>query len=186
MALPSSFRRLALAFCITTGVRSESARSQQMPPAPPCPPAQAQAFDFMLGEWVGTVYTLNGADSTRGPTAHVSNAKILGGCALEEHWHFEDNGVTEVDGLVLRAFDAATGKWSYNLATNRNEHVTYDGLKDGDVWRFYYDVAADGRTTRIRITWVPTPGGYSEQIARSTNGGQSWTLTRHVNFVRKL
>jgi hypothetical protein len=185
MALPSSPWRLALTLCIATSAGSDTARAQQMPPAPPCPPAEAHAFDFMLGDWIGTVYTLNGSDSTRGPTAHVSNAKILAGCALEEHWHFEEHGATEVDALILRAFDAATGEWSYNLATNRNEHLTYEGQKDGDVWRFYYDLTADGTTTRIRITWVPTPAGYSEQIARSSDGGHSWALTRHVNFVRQ-
>lgn len=186
MGRPSSPWRCVAALCITTWTAPVSATAQPMPPAPVCPPRQAQAFDFILGDWIGTVYTLEGSDSTRGPTAHVSNAKVLGGCALEEHWHFEDHGVTEVDGLVLRAFDAATGKWSYNLATSHNEHVTYDGQLDGNVWRFYYDLTADGKTTRLRITWVPTPMGYSEQIARSADGGRSWALTRHINFVRGL
>jgi hypothetical protein len=164
---------------------SLSAQAQQATPIPPCPAAQVAAFDFLVGQWHGVVYNLTGQDSVAaGPTARVSTAKVLNGCALEEHWHFEENGVTEVDGVVLRAFDAATGAWSYNLATNRNEHVTYEGQLDGGVWRFVHDLAADDKTTRIRITWVPTPTGYSEQIARSSDGGQTWALTRHINFAR--
>jgi hypothetical protein len=85
---------------------------------------------------------------------------------------------------VIRAFDAPSGKWSYNLATSHNEHVTYDGQMDNGVLRFYYDLAVNGSLVRLRITWVPTPTGYSEQIARSSDAGKTWALTRHVNFVR--
>jgi hypothetical protein len=160
------------------------ASAQQAPPAPPCPPAQLTAFEFLVGHWRGVVYDLKGADSTSGATAVVSAAKVLSGCALEEHWHFEDKGVTEVDGIVLRGFDVPSGKWSYNLVTSRNEHVTYDGQQDNGTWRFYYDLAVNGQTVRLRITWVPTPTGYSEQIARSSDAGKTWALTRHINFVR--
>jgi hypothetical protein len=180
--LPS---RRFVAICCVSVCLTSAANAQPRPRATPCPPEQLHAFDFMLGDWIGAVYTLTGTDSTRGPTGHVSNTKILTGCALEERWHFEENGVTEIDGLLLRAFDVKGGTWSYNIATSLNEYVNYRGEKDGDVWRFYFDLAADGKTTRIRITWVPTATGYSEQVARSPDAGATWALTRHINFVRK-
>lgn len=157
--------------------------AQQITPLP-CPPEQAKAFDFLVGEWHGVVYDLKGQDSTAGATAQVSTAKVLNGCALVEHWHFEENGAPEVDGVVVRASDQASGKWSYDRATNRNEHLTYDGQLVNGVWRVAYTLTAQGAPVGIHITWVPTPPGYSELISRSTDGGTTWTATRHVHFSR--
>jgi hypothetical protein len=156
---------------------------QQMHPLP-CPAEQASAFDFLVGEWRGVVFDLRGDDSViAGPIAKVSTKKVLNGCALFEKWHFERSGQTEVDDLVLRAFDAASGRWGYDLATSRNEHVHYDGQLDGGVWRFTYEFGGD-KPTRVRITWMPTATGYSEQIARSADAGRTWVSTRHINFSR--
>lgn len=153
----------------------------------PCPPEQDAAFAFLVGDWRGVVYELKASDSTAsGVTARVSAAKVLNGCALLERWNFFDrNGAPEIDGVILRAFNGAAGKWSYNLATNRNEHVTYQGeLIDGK-WSFFYEFPAP-QSVKVRITWVPAPDGYSEQIARSTDGGKTWVSTRHINFTRAM
>jgi hypothetical protein len=158
--------------------------AQELRPLP-CPAEQNGAFAFLVGDWRGVVYELKGTDSVAsGVTARVSAARELNGCALLERWHFFDKeGKPEIDGVILRAFSAATGKWSYTLATNRNEHVTYQGEAIDGKWSFFYEFPAP-QSVRVRITWVPAPGGYSEQIARSADGGNTWTSTRHINFTR--
>lgn len=161
------------------------AGAQSPPPVPPCPTEQVSKFDFMVGQWQGVLYELKGADSTRAPfVAHTANEKLLGGCALEERWHFEENGATEVDAVLLRGFDAQTHRWSYDLVTSRNENVKFDGRLDGNVWYFFHEITDNGKTVGLRISWIPTPAGYTEQIARSMDHMKTWTPTRHINFTR--
>jgi hypothetical protein len=151
---------------------------------PTCPPDQAATFRFLIGTWRGVVYDLTPTDSAISATARVSATPLFDGCALEERWHFEKDGVTEVDAFVLRAIDLGSLRWSYDIATSHAEHVTYRGEQDGRDWRFTLEAASDGKRVRVRITWVPTATGYSEQIARSWDQGKSWRQTRHINFMR--
>ncbi|HUQ98938.1 MAG TPA: hypothetical protein VM166_05735 [Gemmatimonadaceae bacterium] len=181
MRIRSRFNCIVVLFCVLAGSRAGAQPLRALP----CPSEQNAAFAFLVGDWNGVVYELKGSDSTAsGVRARVSAAKVLNGCALVEQWHFLDkDGQPEIDGVILRAFSAATGKWSYNLATNRNEHVTYQGdLIDGK-WSFFYEFPGP-TPAKVRITWVPAPDGYSEQIARSTDGGATWVSTRHINFTR--
>jgi hypothetical protein len=161
------------------------AGAQSPPPIPPCPGDQVSKFDFMVGQWQGILYDLKDGDSTRANVvAHTTNAKILGGCALEERWHFEENGATEVDAVLLRGYDTQTRSWSYGLVTSRNESVRFEGRLDGDVWYFFHEIVDNGKAIGLRISWIPTPAGYTEQIARSMDHMKTWTPTRHINFTR--
>jgi hypothetical protein len=128
---------------------------------------------------------LSGTDSTfTGVTARVSAERVVTGCALLERWHFEQNGAMEDDVVVLRAFDARSGKWSYNIANAHLDHLTWAGELIDGAWYFAYEFLNDGRTVRARIKWAPTAVGYSEQVSRSRDGGATWVNTRHINFVR--
>lgn len=49
---------------------------------------------------------------------------------------------------------------------------------------FYHEITDHGKAVGLRISWVPTQAGYSEQIARSADHMRTWTLTRHINFTR--
>jgi hypothetical protein len=178
-----SFKFQFAATLLLAAIPIVQAPGQEIRPVP-CPAEQASVFDFLVGDWRGVVFDLHGSDSVAaGPIATISTKKVLTGCALLESWHFEQKGQTEVDALVLRAFDVASGRWSYAIATSRNEHVHYDGQLKNSVWTFFYDFGGD-KPARVGITWVPTANGYSEQVARSTDGGRTWTSTRHVNFTR--
>ena len=162
-----------------------STKGQALRPLP-CPPEQVATFDFLIGDWRGVVFDLKGGDSSAsGATAEVSAKKLLNGCALLEQWHFEENGRPEIEAVVLRAFDAGTGRWSYSLATNRNENVSYHGeLADGH-WSFFFEFPG-AQPVKVRIRWVAARTGYSEQIARSTDGGVTWLPTRHINFSSRI
>jgi hypothetical protein len=163
-------------------VSAHTALAQQPAAIPPCPAEQARAFEFLAGSFRGTVFDLHGADSSAsGITARATAAKILSGCALEERWHFEQNGSLEGDVEVLRAFDASSTIWSYDIATVQLEHVTWMGELIGGEWYFNHSFPGG---VRARIKWVPTGNGYSEQVSRSTDGGKSWVNTRHINFAR--
>jgi hypothetical protein len=151
----------------------------------PCPPAQADAFTFVLGTWQGTLYDLKGSDSTfNGITEVVTTTVLLNGCAIEERFHAEDHGATESDGVELRAFDAPTQRWHYAGYTTLNQFYTYDSEYDDGVWRFFFQGTIDGRLAHIRISWVKMPWGYSKQIAHSADG-MTWVTTRHFNFTRR-
>jgi hypothetical protein len=159
--------------------------AQPVRPAP-CPPEQVASFDFLVGEWQGRLYELTGADSAfKGITAVVTATKILNGCATEERWHFDDKGVTESDVAILRAFDAGSQRWHYTGFSTTNEYFTFDGERDGPVWRFYHTLTVAGKPVHLRISWIPTPWGYSEQIARSTDEGKTWVNTRHLNYTKR-
>jgi hypothetical protein len=69
-----------------------------------------------------------------------------------------------------------------NRDTNRNEHVTYLGELIEGRWSFFYEFPGSN-PVKVSITWVPAPDGYSEQIARSADGGKTWVSTRHINFT---
>jgi hypothetical protein len=156
--------------------------AQQPAPIPNCPAEQSAAFAFLVGDFQGTVFDLHGTDSsTSGVVARVSARKVLTGCALEERWHFEQNGSVEGDVVVLRAFDSPSSTWSYDIATAQLEHVTWVGELIDGAWYFNHAFAGG---VRARIKWVQTADGYSEQVSRSSDGGKSWTNTRHINFVR--
>jgi hypothetical protein len=158
------------------------AESRAVQPVP-CPPDQSHAFDFIVGQWQGKLYELKGTDSTLSDfTAIDTAAKTLNGCALEEHWHFWEKGAPESDVVILRAFDAPSKAWHYTGFGNTNNYFTYDGQRDGALWRFYHSGTIDGKPAHIRISWVEMPWGYSEQIARSTDG-TTWMNTRHWNFT---
>ena len=145
-----SFRSWFVMTVLLAVVPIVPAAGQQMHPLP-CPIEQASVFDFLLGEWHGVVFDLRGAYSVAaGPIAMVSTKKVLTGCALLETWHFEEKGQTEVDDVVLRAFDAASSRWGYDLATSRNEHVHYDGQLERPVWSFFYDCGGD-KPVRVDI-----------------------------------
>jgi hypothetical protein len=169
----------AIACFVTLGLCVGGAESQQPTPLPTCPAEQARAFSFLVGRFRGVVYDLSNTDSAfTGVTARVSVERVVTGCALLERWHFDQNGATEDDVVVLRAFDARSGKWSYDIA---NAHLD---LIDGE-WYFGHDFVNDGRTVRVRIKWVPTARGYTEQVSRSRDSGATWVNTRHINFARE-
>jgi hypothetical protein len=176
-------RSLACAAVLAILLCAPRAESQASHPLP-CPSNQANAFDFIVGRWQGKLYELKGTDSTlSGFTAIDTATKTLNGCALEEHWHFWENGVLESDVVILRAFDRSSKAWHYAGFSNTNNYFTYDGQRDAAVWRFYYSGTIDGKPAHIRISWVGMPWGYSEQIARSTDG-TTWVNTRHWNFTK--
>lgn len=170
---------------VVAAVVALSASSLGAQAANPCPAAESARFKFLIGTWNGVVFDLKGADSTRSGTARITTQALFSGCGTLEHWSFKDTtGVPEVDGVVLRGFDAPTVHWYYDLVTNHAEHVVWDGVLDNGTWEFIHDFKTDRGTSRARISWVATPRGYSELIARSTDGGNSWLPTRHINFTR--
>ena len=159
--------------------------SQQPAPLPACPAEQAQAFDFMVGRFHGTVYDLSATDSTAaGVSAQVSAEKVVSGCALLERWHFQQNGAVEDEVVVIRAFDAPTHTWSYDLANAHLNHLTWVGAVMAGSQYFVHSFPDKDKIVQARIRWVPTAAGYSEQVSRSSDGGRTWVNTRHINFVR--
>ena len=185
---PTFVRRIMFLAALISLVTARA--NAQMGPSPQCPSEQKNEFAFLVGQWVGTVYDLKtdrpGApptDSVPGVTARTTARVLFSGCALSEQWHFEDHGVVEVETEILRAFDATSGTWAYDLVTSRLEHVRFEGRRMGDRWVFEHNLPGAGGPL-VRLWWVPTAFGYSEQISRSADGGRTWTETRHINFKR--
>ena len=95
--------------------------------------------------------------------------------------------VVKRDGIGMRparAFDAASGRWSYDIATSQLEHVTWEGQRISGTWYFVHEFPGGGTPVRARIKWISTSSGYSEQVSRSQDGGRTWIDTRHINFER--
>lgn len=143
-------------------------------PSPAAVACDDQAFaqlDFWVGKW--EVF-----DEVGNPQGTNRIEKVLGGCAIFEHW--KDVGGNE--GKSLFYYDVAAGYWKQVWVTDnatrpggmKEKHVV-EALPDGSV-RFQGVInLPDGRSYLDRTTLTPLAEGRVRQhIQTSQNGGESW------------
>ena len=129
-----------------------------------------RALDFWGGEW----------DVTSGGSQVGSNRieKILGGCAIMEHW----TGAAGGEGKSLFYFNHVTGDWKQVWVTTNA--TAPGGLKEktllpprGDGALQFQGIVqlADGRRFLDRTTLTPLPGGQVRQLIEiSADSGATW------------
>lgn len=140
-------------------------------------PLYAQ-LDFWVGEW-----TVWAGDEQAG---HNRIEKILGGCALLEHWTSASGG----EGKSLFYVDDA-GAWQQVWVTERatepggvKAKTQVDDAPESSV-RFQGVISRDGGSYLDRTTLTPNEDGSVRQLIEiSTDDGMTWTATFDAVYRR--
>jgi hypothetical protein len=132
-------------------------------PAKPCDAKQFRAFDFWVGEWRITWKTPQGQPAE----GRSSIQRVVGGCAIEEHWQGGDGS----EGKSFTFFNPATKRWHQTWVDATAQPLMFEGNFDGESLVLTTNVEdASGLVTFHRITWTPLPGGVRQHWEQSANG----------------
>lgn len=140
-----------------------SASAHAAEPAKPCDAKEFRAFDFWVGEWRVTWKTLQGKPAE----GRSSIQRVVGGCALAEHWQGRDGS----EGRSLTFFDPATKRWHQTWVDATAQPLMFEGDFEGKSLVLTARVGhGGGFETYHRITWTPLPGGVRQHWEQSPDG----------------
>lgn len=140
----------------------------QSPPPNACGATAFHALDFWIGEWV-----------VRGPKGREIGRsrieRILGGCALHEHWLATSGEI----GESLTSFDPATKRWRQHWIEGDGTVSDYVGDADRtDVVMTAPGIDPKGKAILYRMRFSPLPDGRVRQhIDQSADAGSTWSLS---------
>lgn len=126
-------------------------------------PDESNQFDFWLGTWVAG----GGTDKVK---------RIGDGVAILEKW---DAGATK--GWSINVFDPKTGTWTQTWHTTTGVYSQYTGKKEGD--RIVLIGGTGNQLQRLSFVDI-TRNSFTQLYENSSDGGQTWTVTGRVPFVR--
>jgi hypothetical protein len=138
---------------------------------------------FLQGKWQGRSYSITGRDTVLDGLMKVHSRPLFGHCALVEDWTASKDGQALFTAKVVRAYDASTHRWSVYYVDDQLNAQIYEGRWDANRWRFLRTRLDHGVPVQVRLTWVPTEGGYDQLIERSRDGGATWSLGGFVTFT---
>jgi hypothetical protein len=153
--------------------------------------ASKHDFDFLFGSWhVHNRYRMGRLrHSTEwiefGARAEVQ--PLLDGLGNLDRYRFVRDGV-DIEGVTLRLFDPATGRWSIHWADSAHPGTLLPpmvGKFDGDVGRFFGEESVDGKAVLCRFLW--TRAGASSprwEQAFSDDAGETWETNWIMTFTR--
>lgn len=148
------------------GLIAMGASAYSAEPAKPCDAKQFRAFDFWIGEWRVTWKTPQGQSAE----GRSSIQRVVGGCAIEEHWQGSDGS----EGKSLTFFNPATQRWHQTWVDATAQPLMFEGNFAGDSLVLKTKVEhGDGFVTNHRITWTPLQGGVRQHWEQSANG-KAW------------
>jgi hypothetical protein len=141
-----------------------------------CTGSEYSRFDFWVGDW-----EVHNAAGKLAGTSHIE--KILGGCAIQEHWSGAGGG----NGTSLNLYDAISRKWHQTYVDNGGLLLQLDGDIAGGRMVLSGTLPAQqgGGTTMERISWMPLAGGAVRQLwERSADGGATWSTVFDGRYSR--
>ncbi|MEW6125840.1 MAG: hypothetical protein AB1757_02150 [Acidobacteriota bacterium] len=152
-----------------------------------CESAEANAFDFWLGDWVIKQKILKADGSWFKSKAKTKVSRVLNGCAVIEHWEGEVQFFWEgmsrpekIKALSVRSYDAKTKSWKINWMDTRNPQFSvFEGKFDNGKGEFFRKVAnEEGNQTIIRITFsdIKSTSVHWDLAVSSDNGKTFATL----------
>lgn len=166
---------MTLVALATVGAASPSrASAQAKPPAPHCTTPVYHQFDFFLGDWD----TYDVTDSTK-IVARNHVTRMLNGCAIREVYDQADG----MAGESFSMYDASRKAWHQSWVTNRGALLLLDGGLDGTKMTFRATQKdSDGKSSIVRVAWIPQHGSVRETAESSTDGGKKWTPMFDIIF----
>ena len=156
-------------------------------PAPTSQPCREQALGRALDFWIGD-WNVTNVDGSKAGENRIE--RILGGCAVIEHWHGVDAGD---DGVSLFSYDAARHLWEQvwvSEDTSRPgglKHQKLTGVLYANALRFAGRIVLrNGKTILDRTTLTPLRDGRVRQtIEESKDGGRTWRTAFYAYYNRK-
>jgi hypothetical protein len=131
--------------------------------AKPCDAKEFRAFDFWVGEWRVTWKTPQGQPAE----GRSSIQRVVGGCAIEEHWQGKDGS----EGKSFTFFNPATKHWQQTWVDATAQPLMLEGDFEGESLVLKTKVGhGGGFVTYHRITWTPLPGGVRQHWEQSADG----------------
>ena len=175
-------RTLSLLILLASACSSAASLPLQQPAPSGCAGRpQYRTLDFWVGEWKVTVNGSKVGDNRI--------EKVLGGCAILEHWTSAGGG----EGKSLFFVDPLSRKWKQVWVTDHAHRA--GGTKEkaqveepaGGGLRFQGEITRpDGSSYLDRTTLTPLEGGRVRQhIEVSRDGGASWTSSFDAIYVPK-
>lgn len=142
---------------------------------PACDGPAFHEFDFWLGEW-----DVHAADGRLAGSNSI--AREQGGCVLHERYA-TGHGYS---GESFNIYDAGRGLWHQTWVDDTGLLLVLEGeLRAGSMVLEGRTIAADGRSTRHRITWTPGADGSVRQHWESTDEQGNWTTAFDGRYTRK-
>lgn len=160
-------------------VAAVCAQAQTSPPMarPNCDAPEHRQLDFWAGEWD----VFQTASGTRIASSRIE--RIMGGCAIAEHYESPKAPGGPYSGASYSAWDRKDGHW-HQLYVDVNGSVTwYTGDRQGaDLV-----MTAPGRQGSLqKMTYRPTPDGSVRQIGEvSTDGGKTWAAGYDYTYRKR-
>lgn len=132
-------------------------------------------LDFWIGDWD----TFESAEPTGAVIARAQVESIAGGCAIRERYEQHDGLI----GEAILSFDPVHRRWQQTWVTNRGALMVLHGRFDGDALVLEGDShGADGKATRMRITWETHGDEVREWALMSRDAGATWSPAFDVRF----
>jgi hypothetical protein len=131
------------------------------------------ALDFWLGDWSVTWPGGTGTNSIR---------RILQDRVVEEAFECRDDDGSTLLGRSL-SVRAGDGVWRQTWADSSGAYLDFVGVEvDGRI--SFQRTDADG--VRQRMVWLDvTDDGFRWEWQRSTDGGETWTVTWPLDYRRR-
>lgn len=97
-------------------------------------PAEAAAFDFLIGEWTSThQLTPPGGNTLRWRSNSTAVHVLDGHAVLEFDWFDADPGLPDAATSILRIYNRAARRWESLYLPNRgNTLLFFGGVREGD------------------------------------------------------
>jgi hypothetical protein len=152
----------------------------------------AHGFDYQFGTWQVQVSRL-----TRDPSGSTKWVTYKGTHRVTSLWHGRANiGVLEVcgtagsiEGLQLRLFDPATGRWRLSFASSTDgelQRPSVGSFHDG-VGDFRSTQRVNGKQVIVRtLSTSSSATSYRDVIARSYDNGKTWTPVWIATYAKQV
>ena len=146
-------------------------------------------FDFLHGSWRihnrRLARRLEGCIDWEEFTATYECYPVLGGLGNVDHFHAVFTDGKPLEGMSIRLFDPATGRWSIFWADNRRSRLDPPvvGRLEHGRGEFVGDDVLDGTPIHVSFRWSDiTPTSARWEQAFSADGGTTW----ETNWVMEM
>jgi hypothetical protein len=180
---------LALAACAHPRAPAPPAAAGAAPAAA-CAAPEFRQLDFWVGDWDVVVKARQAPDSdawAEAPgTQHIE--KILGGCAIAEHFSASGPGPAWA-GASYSMWQPQLGKWRQTWVDDQGSFLEFEGGVDAAGTMALYGpprAQKDGTLVQMRMIWLDVgKDALRWEWQRSVDAGKSWSPMMIIAYRRR-